>query len=168
VDVDSASSTEMYALLSSLAEVPLRQDIAVTGSMSPKGEVQPIGGVNEKIEGYYDVCKSRGITGRQGVMIPTGNVDDLMLREDVAEAVAKGKFHIYAVGTLDDGIEVLTGLKAGRWTRRNGFGRGTVHALVDEALRHFHEELRRAEDGHGEPDKPPKKHASDDHPRRTR
>jgi ATP-dependent Lon protease len=168
VDGDSASSTEMYALLSSLAEVPLRQDIAVTGSMSQKGEVQPIGGVNEKIEGYYDVCKSRGITGRQGVMIPTGNVDDLMLREDVAEAVAKGKFHIYAVGTLDDGIEVLTGLKAGRWTRRNGFGRGTVHALVDEALRHFHEELRRAEDGHGEPDKPPKKHASDDHPRRTR
>ena len=164
VDGDSASSTEMYALLSSLANIPLRQDIGVTGSMNQKGEVQPIGGVNEKIEGFYDVCKHRGLTGRQGVMMPALNAADLMLREDVAAAIAKGKFHIYAVSTLDEGIEILTGMKAGRWSRRSGFGRGTIHFLVDEALRHFHEELRSAEDGHGEPEKRERKSASDERP----
>jgi lon-related putative ATP-dependent protease len=165
VDGDSASSTEMYALLSSLAGVPLRQDIAVTGSMNQKGEVQPIGGVNEKIEGFYDVCKHRGLTGRQGVMIPHLNVPDLMLREDVAAAVAKGNFHIYAISTLDEGIEVLTGIKAGRWTRKSGFEKGSIHGLVDEALFHFHEELRHAEDGHGGPEKPERKPASEERPK---
>lgn len=165
VDGDSASSTEMYALLSSLAGVPLRQDIAVTGSMNQKGEVQPIGGVNEKIEGFYDVCRHRGLTGRQGVMIPALNVPDLMLREDVADAIAAGKFHVYAVSTLDEGIEVLSGIKAGRWSLRRGFERGSIHFLVDDALRHFHEELRHAEDGHGEPEKHEKKHASEERPK---
>jgi lon-related putative ATP-dependent protease len=150
VDGDSASSTEMYALLSSLANVPLRQDIAVTGSMNQKGEVQPIGGVNEKVEGFFDVCRHRGLTGKQGVMIPALNVPELMLREDVAAAIAKGRFHIYAVSSLDEGIEVLTGMPAGRRRARGRFTRGTVHYLVDEALRHFHEQLRNSEDGHAE------------------
>jgi ATP-dependent Lon protease len=165
VDGDSASSTEMYALLSSLANVPLRQDIAVTGSMNQKGEVQPIGGVNEKIEGFYEVCKHRGLNGKQGVMIPALNVEDLMLREEVAEAVAKGKFHIYAVSTLDEGIEVLTGIRAGHWRMKGGFEPGTIHHRVDEALRQFHEDLRSAEDGHADGEKHEKKHAVNERPK---
>jgi ATP-dependent Lon protease len=156
VDGDSASSAEMYALLSSLAYVPLRQDIAVTGSMNQKGEVQPIGGVNEKIEGFFDVCRAKGLTGKQGVMIPAINVPDLMLRGDVVDAVAKKKFHIYAVRSIDEGLEVLSGKPAGKWIPRKGFERGTMHFLVDEGLRHFHERLREAEDGAGEG--PKKKH----------
>ena len=167
VDGDSASSTEMYALLSSLANVPRRQDIAVTGSMNQKGEVQPIGGVNEKIEGFFEVCKHRGFSGKQGVMIPALNVEDLMLREDVAQAVAKGRFHIYAVSTLDEGIEILTGMRAGRWRMKGGFEPGTVHYLVDEALRHFHDQLRDAEDGH-QPEKHDHKPASSERPRPPR
>jgi lon-related putative ATP-dependent protease len=113
VDGDSASSTEIYALLSALAAAPIRQDLAVTGSVNQQGDIQPIGGVNEKIEGYYDVCRVKGLTGNQGVLIPIENVDDLMLRDDIVEAVAKGKFHIYPVATIDQGIEILTGVKAG-------------------------------------------------------
>jgi len=150
VDGDSASCAEMYALLSSLAYVPLRQDIAVTGSMNQKGEVQPIGGVNEKIEGFFDVCRARGLTRKQGVMIPAINVPELMLRDDVVQAVAKGRFHIYAVRTIDEGIQVLSGKKAGKWIPHKGFERGSIHYLVDDGLRHFHERLRDAEDGHGE------------------
>ena len=156
VDGDSAASAEMYALLSSLAYVPLRQDIAVTGSMNQKGEVQPIGGVNEKIEGFFAVCRARGLTGKQGVMIPSLNVPDLMLRGDVVDAVAKGTFHIYAVGSIDEGIEVLTGKPAGKWIPHKGFEAGSMHFLVDQGLRHFHDRLRDAEDGNGEP--PKKKH----------
>jgi len=117
VDGDSASSTEVYAILSSLSGVPLRQDLAVTGSVNQNGEIQPIGGVNQKIEGFYDVCKAKGLTGRQGVLIPHRNVKDLMLRHDVVEAVRAKKFHIYPVRTIDEGIEILTGVKAGkkRW-----------------------------------------------------
>jgi ATP-dependent Lon protease len=150
VDGDSASSAEMYALMSSLAYVPLRQDIAVTGSMNQKGEVQPIGGVNEKVEGFYDVCKARGLTGRQAVMIPAINAPDLMLRQDVIDAVKRGRFHIYAVRTIAEGIEVLTGKPAGRWIAPRGYQTGTMHYLVDLGLRHFHDRLREAEDGHGE------------------
>ncbi|MBW1997840.1 MAG: AAA family ATPase, partial [Deltaproteobacteria bacterium] len=113
VDGDSASSTEMYALLSSLSGVPIKQYIAVTGSVNQKGEVQSIGGVNQKIEGFYDCCRSVGLNGKQGVMIPESNLKDLMLRKDVVDAVKKGKFHIYAVKTIDEGIEILTGEKAG-------------------------------------------------------
>jgi ATP-dependent Lon protease len=135
VDGDSASSTEIYALLSALSELPLRQDIAVTGSMNQRGDIQAIGGVNEKIEGFFDVCRIDGLTGTQGVMIPIANVDDLMLREDVLEAVANHKFHIWPVARVEQGVELLTGTPAGR---RNGSGKfedGSVFARVDERLR---------------------------------
>jgi lon-related putative ATP-dependent protease len=134
VDGDSASSTEIYALLSSLSELPLRQDIAVTGSVSQKGEVQPIGGVNEKIEGFFDVCRARGLTGKQGVMMPELNIGDLMLRKDVVQAVEEGKFHIYPVKTIDEGIEILTGVKAGAKQGDGQFEEGSVNALVDRKL----------------------------------
>ena len=134
VDGDSASSTEVYAILSSLAQLPLRQDIAVTGSINQKGEIQPIGGVNEKIEGFFDVCKAKGLTGTQGVIIPSQNVQNLMLRLDVVEAVADGKFHIYPIKTLDEGIEILTGLRAGKRAKDGDFEEGTVNFLVDQEL----------------------------------
>jgi predicted ATP-dependent protease len=114
VDGDSASSTEVYALLSALSDIPIRQEFAVTGSVNQQGDVQPIGGVNQKIEGFYDVCRLKGLTGAQGVLIPAENVDDLMLRDEVIEAVAKGNFHIYPVATIQQGIEILTGVHAGK------------------------------------------------------
>ncbi|WP_423828285.1 Lon protease family protein [Sporotomaculum syntrophicum] len=113
VDGDSASSAELYAILSSLSDLPLRQDLAVTGSVNQKGEIQPIGGVNEKIEGWFEVCKIQGITGRQGVIIPRQNVKDLQLHEEVVNTVREGKFHIYAVASVNEGIELLTGVAAG-------------------------------------------------------
>lgn len=113
VEGDSASSAELYALLSAIALVPLRQSLAVTGSVNQHGQVQPIGGVNEKIEGFFDVCRARGLTGEQGVLIPAANVSHLMLRRDVIDAAAAGKFHIYPVETIDQGIEILTGISAG-------------------------------------------------------
>jgi ATP-dependent Lon protease len=112
VEGDSASSTELYALLSRLTDIPLRQDIAVTGSVNQWGEVQAIGGVNEKIEGFYDVCRVVGLTGAQGVLIPEANVRHLVLRRDVIDAVARGQFHIYAVRTIDEGLDLLTGIPA--------------------------------------------------------
>ena len=134
VDGDSASSTEIYALLSSLAEVPVRQDIAVTGSMNQKGEVQAIGGVNQKIEGFYDCCRHKGLTGSQGVMIPKSNLRDLMLRKDVVEAVREGRFRIYAVGTIDEGIEILTGKPAGTQQADGSYPEGTINFLVERKL----------------------------------
>jgi lon-related putative ATP-dependent protease len=142
VDGDSASSTELYALLSSLSGVPLRQDIAVTGSVNQMGRIQPIGGVNEKIEGFFLCCKDKGLTGKQGVMIPKANVQDLMLREEVLEAVAKGEFHVWAVGTVDQGIELLTGVPAGERDREGKYPAGTVNALADERLKSLAEGLR--------------------------
>lgn len=112
VEGDSASSTEIYALLSSLANLPLRQDLAVTGSINQRGEIQPIGGANEKIESFYQICKLKGLSGTQGVIIPKQNISHLMLREEVVQAVKDGKFHIYAVGTIDEGMEILTGMTA--------------------------------------------------------
>ncbi len=147
VDGDSASSTEIYAILSSLANLPLRQDIAVTGSVNQKGEIQPIGGVNLKIEGFFDACKARGLTGRQGVLIPHQNVSDLMLREDVVEAVRNKQFHIYAIKTIEEGIEILTGVKAGRRLDDGSFEPGTVYALVDRQLRRYAEEWKTFEAG---------------------
>src|SRR5205823_5580317 len=120
VDGDSASSTEIYALVSALSGLPLRQDIAVTGSINQQGDIQAIGGVNEKIEGYFDVCRIKGLTGTQGVMIPEANVEDLMLREDVLDAVASGKFHVWPVAKVEQGIELLTNVSAGS---KNGTGR---------------------------------------------
>jgi ATP-dependent Lon protease len=135
VDGDSASSTEIYALLSALSELPIRQDLSVTGSVNQKGDVQPIGGVNQKIEGFYDVCRIKGFTGTQGVLIPAENVDDLMLRDEVIDAVAKGKFHIYPIGTIEQGIEILTGVPAGKRTATGKFEAGGVFAKVDARLR---------------------------------
>jgi len=147
VDGDSASSTEIYALLSSLSGLPLRQDIAVTGSVNQKGEIQPIGGVNEKIEGFFDVCKTKGLTGRQGVMIPHLNIDDLMLRKDVVKTVEEGKFHIYPVKTIDQGIEILTGVEAGERQEDGRFKEGTVNDLVDKKLRELGTKIKEYEGG---------------------
>jgi lon-related putative ATP-dependent protease len=135
VDGDSASSTEIYAILSSLTGIPLNQEIAVTGSVNQKGEIQPIGGVNEKTEGWFDVCKSRGLTKKQGVIIPHQNVPDLMLRPDVMDAVKSGTFHIYPVNTISEGISVLTGLPGGELLAGGGFTPGSVMARADEKLR---------------------------------
>jgi lon-related putative ATP-dependent protease len=134
VDGDSASSTEVYAILSSLSKLPLRQDIAVTGSLNQRGEIQPIGGVNEKIEGFFSVCKATGLTGSQGVMIPHQNVQNLMLHEEVIAAVKEGKFHIYPIATIDQGIELLTGKKARDKKEDGSFEKGTVNYLVDQEL----------------------------------
>jgi ATP-dependent Lon protease len=147
VDGDSASSTEIYALLSSLSGLPLRQDIAVTGSVNQKGEIQPIGGVNEKIEGFFDVCRAKGLTGKQGVMIPHLNIDDLMLRKDVVAAVKEGKFRIYPVKTIDQGIEILTGVEAGERLEDGRFKEGTVNDLVDKKLRELGTKIKEFEGG---------------------
>jgi predicted ATP-dependent protease len=131
---DSASSAELYALLSAISGVPLRQSFAVTGSVNQLGQVQPIGGVNEKIEGFFDICRRRGLTGRQGVVIPRGNVQHLMLRRDVIEAVRAGQFHIHAVSTIDEGLEVLTGVEAGLCEAGGGYPSATVNGLVQMRL----------------------------------
>ncbi|MBI5477193.1 MAG: AAA family ATPase [Ignavibacteriales bacterium] len=134
IEGDSASSTEIYAVLSSLANVPLRQDISVTGSVNQNGDIQPIGGVNEKIEGFFDICKRRGLSGTQGVLIPHQNKKDLMLRHDVIEAVENKLFHIYAIKSIDEGIELLTGLYAGKRLKNGIFEKDSVHYLVDQTL----------------------------------
>ncbi len=156
VEGDSASSTELYALLSSLSGLPIRQDIAVTGSVNQKGEVQPIGGVNQKIEGFFDVCRAKELTGKQGVMIPHTNMDDLMLRKDVVRAVQEGKFHIYPVKTIDQGIEILTGVEAGERLEDGSFKAGTVNDLVDKKLRELGMKIKEFE-GAGEEPKEEKK-----------
>jgi len=143
IDGDSASSTELYALLSRLTELPIRQGLAVTGSINQKGEVQAIGGVNHKIEGFFDVCKARGLSGDQGVLIPKSNETNLMLREDVVEAVREGKFHIYTVSHVDEGIEILTGVPAGEMQEDGTFPEGTVNAMVVERLREMAKQLQK-------------------------
>ena len=132
IDGDSASSTELYALLSSLSGVPINQSIAVTGSVNQKGEIQAIGGVNEKIEGFYDICKERGFTGEQGVLIPKENIRNLNLKDEVVEDVKNKKFHIYTASTIDEGIEVLTGVPAG-----DKDVPGTINYLVYQTLKKF-------------------------------
>ncbi|MBW7887734.1 MAG: AAA family ATPase [Bacteroidetes bacterium] len=143
VDGDSASSTEIYAILSSLADVPIRQEIAVTGSVNQQGDIQPIGGVNLKIEGFFDVCRDRGLTGTQGVIIPQQNVQDLMLREDVCRAVEEKKFHIYAISHIDEGIEILTGMKAGKQRKDFSFEPRTINSRVDKKLMQFAKEWKK-------------------------
>ncbi len=142
VDGDSASSTELYALLSALSEVPIQQGLAVTGSVNQWGEVQPIGGANEKIEGFFDVCKARGLTGRQGVLIPKANVQHLMLRSDVVDAVQAGQFSIHAVSSIDEGIEILTGVKAGERNSDGVFPDGTINRRVEDKLQAFAEHAK--------------------------
>jgi lon-related putative ATP-dependent protease len=143
VEGDSASSAELFALLSSLSELPIRQDIAVTGSVDQRGEIQPIGGVNQKIEGFYKVCAARGLTGEQGVMIPTRNVEDLMLQDEVVSAVAAGRFHVYPISSIDQGISLLTGVEAGERDQEGRFPEGTLNYLVDERLRDMALQLKR-------------------------
>jgi ATP-dependent Lon protease len=142
VDGDSASSTEIYALLSSLSGVPIKQNIAVTGSVNQKGEVQAIGGVNQKIEGFFDCCRHLGLNGSQGVMIPASNVKDLMLRKDVVAAVREEKFRIYAVRTIDEGIEILTGKPAGEKQPDGTYPQGTINFRVDEKLKDLAEKIK--------------------------
>ena len=139
VEGDSASSTELYVLLSAISGVPINQGIAVTGSVSQKGEVQPIGGVTRKIEGFFDICNYKGLNGKQGVMIPEKNVNNLMLRRDVVEAVEKGKFHIYPVTTIEEGIEILTGMKAGELQEDGTYPEGTLYNKVDEKFKEMAE-----------------------------
>ncbi|MCW4008067.1 MAG: AAA family ATPase [Candidatus Bathyarchaeota archaeon] len=150
VEGDSASSTELYAILSALSGLPIKQYIAVTGSVNQKGEVQAIGGVNEKIEGFFEVCKAKGFTGKQGVLIPESNVQNLMLKEEVVEAVKNGQFHIYAVKTIDEGIEILTGVKAGTRLPDGTFEEGTVNHRVDKTLKEMAEKLREFTSAAGE------------------
>ena len=137
VDGDSASSTEAYALLSSLSGIPINQSIAVTGSVNQKGFIQPIGGVNEKIEGFYQICKLRGFNGEQGVIIPKQNVRNLHLSDEIIDAVKKGKFHVYSVSTIDEGIEILTGVPAGQKDKNGKFPLGTINYLAQEKLKKF-------------------------------
>jgi lon-related putative ATP-dependent protease len=139
VDGDSASSTECYAILSSLSNVPITQSIAVTGSVNQKGFIQPIGGVNEKIEGFYNICKKRGLTGKQGVIIPIQNVRNLHLTDEIIENVKEKKFHIYAVSTIDEGIEILTGVPAGKQNKDGKYPAGTINHLVYEKLKKYYE-----------------------------
>ncbi len=134
VEGDSASSTELYAILSALSGLPVQQGIAVTGSVNQKGEIQAIGGVNQKIEGFFAICEARGLTGKQGVIIPQSNLDNLMLKEAVVEAVQKGQFHVWPVQSIDEGIEILTGVKAGKPLDEGGYERDSVHDLVDRRL----------------------------------
>jgi lon-related putative ATP-dependent protease len=138
IDGDSASSTELYAVLSSLSNIPIRQEIAVTGSVNQKGEIQAIGGVNEKIEGFYDICVKKGLTKTQGVMIPTSNVKNLVLRHDVLKAIEKKQFHIYKVGTIEEGIEVLTGVSAGQPDSNFSYPENTVFGKTQEKLKKYH------------------------------
>lgn len=143
VDGDSASSTELYAVLSSLAEVPIKQYIAVTGSVNQRGQIQPIGGVNEKIEGFYKVCKLKGLNGKQGVIIPHQNEKNLMLNNEVIEAVRKGKFNIYSIKTIDEGIELLTGVPAGVKDEKGNYPEKTIHYLVNKKLKKFAEQMNK-------------------------
>ena len=151
VDGDSASSTELYALLSALSGIPIKQCFAVTGSVNQLGEVQAIGGVNEKIEGFFDICAARGLTGQHGVLIPQSNVQHLTLREDVVQAVRAGKFRIHGVATIDQGIEILTGVAAGKADANGAFPPGTINALVEERLQDFAALRSAAGNSKGEP-----------------
>ena len=150
VDGDSASSTEYYCMLSAIADLPIKQSLAVTGSINQFGEIQPIGGVNEKIEGFFEVCKYIGLTGKQGVIIPRTNVVNLMLREDVLEAVENGQFSIYAIDDVDDGIELLTGIPAGKADKRGRFPKGTVNYMVQQSLEEYYRDyVKFAKETHG-------------------
>lgn len=142
IDGDSASSTELYVLLSSLANIPIKQGIAVTGSVNQLGEIQAIGGVSKKIEGFFEICNSQGLTGEQGVIIPRANVKNLVCNDRVVEAVRAGKFHIYAVSTVEQGIEILTGVRAGRRSKNGDFPRGTVFRAVEDRLREMADQLQ--------------------------
>ncbi len=161
VEGDSASSTELYAILSALSGAPVKQGIAVTGSVNQLGKVQPIGGVNYKIEGFYAVCKAKGLTGEQGVMIPRSNERHLMLKDEVVEAVRNGKFHIWSVETIDQGIEILTGIPAGERREDGRYPEGTINHMVDKRLLEFGESMKKFAASH---EKEEKKNMEEAHP----
>jgi hypothetical protein len=163
VEGDSASAAELVAVLSAIAGVPVRQDLALTGSINQMGEFQPIGGVNEKIEGFFAVCKARGLTGSQGVVIPKLNVKNLMLKKEVAQAVKDGKFGIYAVATVDEAITILTGVPAGERLTGGTWPAGTFNFLVDKRLKEFAKKQKADEKGEKEPEK--KKDENNDEPK---
>jgi len=142
IDGDSASSAELFALFSAIADVPIFQGIAATGSVSQKGEIQPVGGVTRKIEGFFDICTHKGLTGKQGVIMPTKSVKELMLKKELVGAVEKGGFHIYPIKTIEEGIEILTGMKAGKKRKDGTYSRGSLFRLVDDRLRGFAEKAR--------------------------
>jgi predicted ATP-dependent protease len=142
VEGDSASSAELYAILSSLSDIPIKQGIAVTGSVNQKGEIQPIGGVNQKIEGFFKVCQAKGLNGDQGVLIPRQNLRNLMLRDEVVDAVRQGQFHIYSAKTIDEGIEILTGVPAGKRQKDGAYPKSTVNYFVDKHLKEMAERLK--------------------------
>jgi Predicted ATP-dependent protease len=137
VEGDSASSTELYALLSALADVPLKQNIAVTGSVDQHGNVQAVGGVTDKIEGFFKICQAKGLSGDQGVIIPAANLTHLMLSDEVVDAVREGKFVVWAVDHVDQGIEILTGRSAGELRPEGGYPQGSIHRLVTEKLQTY-------------------------------
>ena len=142
VEGDSASTTELYSILSALSGKPIKQYLAVTGSVNQKGDVQAIGGVNEKIEGFYEVCKAEGLNGKQGVIIPASNAENLMLKEEVVEAIKASKFHVYPVRTIDEGIEILTGVKAGERLPDGSYEEGTINYLVQKRLMEMAERIK--------------------------
>jgi lon-related putative ATP-dependent protease len=166
VEGDSASTAELVALLSAIAGVPVRQSLAITGSINQKGEVQPIGGVNEKIEGFFAVCKARGLTGDQGVVIPKANIKNLMLRKEVVQAVKDGKFRIYAVGSADEAIGILTGMPAGERGEDGAWPEGTFNFLVDKRLKDIAKKLKAEEKGEKEKEPEKKKEENNDEPKK--
>jgi predicted ATP-dependent protease len=145
IDGDSASAAELFTILSCLSNSPIYQGIAVTGSVSQLGECQPIGGVTKKIEGFFDVCKARGLTGEQGVIIPKRTINDLMLKKELIKIIEKGKFHIYAIENMDEGIEILTGVKAGRRDKKGNYPKNTLNYLVMERLKMMSESIKESE-----------------------
>jgi len=149
VDGDSASSTELYAILSAFADVPIRQGLAVSGSVNQKGDVQAVGGINEKVEGFFKLCEERGLTGDQGVLIPESNVQDLMLREEVRRAVEEGRFHIYPVSRIEQGIEILTGVKAGERDGKGNWPEGTLYDKIEKRLQELSENAKKKAAGRG-------------------
>jgi predicted ATP-dependent protease len=144
VDGDSASLAETCAILSAVGDLPIKQGIAMTGSMNQKGEVQPIGGVNQKVEGFHDVCKAVGFTGEQGVIVPSRNLKNLMLRADAVESVREGKFRVWEVSTIEEALEVLTGMPAGERDEHGKYPEGTVHHAVEKKLLEMGETLKKA------------------------
>jgi predicted ATP-dependent protease len=148
IDGDSASTTELYALLSSLASAPIRQSLAVTGSVDQHGMVQPVGAINEKIESFFDVCQASKLTGDQGVLIPTRNRDALMLRPDVVEAIERGEFHVFAIDSVEQGIELLTGIPAGEMDPYGRYPSNTVFGAIQARLDRFRSALHGDRSGH--------------------
>jgi predicted ATP-dependent protease len=150
VDGDSASAAELLCLLSSLAEIPLRQDLAVTGSINQKGEIQPVGGINSKIEGFFLACKASRLTGKQGVIIPEQNMINLMLKKEVVEAVKKKKFHIYTISNIDEGLNLLSGIEAGKKNAKGNYKAGTFNDKVQKKLISYNEAMKKEPDKNDE------------------